>query len=399
MESKPTSASARGTGAFASRLIASSSIWGSFASASALPMGAEGAFVNRVTALVTTAASTAGFPPPLNARIVPELCARSPASAASARRLASTTDAGMPPSPSNRSAFRSSAMNSGWGSARNAAATASSPEWSAPPPPPASGRSLCSKTTNARRRKSTASEAAPRSSDAARRASLTRAKSEKRSSAGTPCSFASSAVVSWSFAPGAATRAKLATMVLRPGGPRSPSASSEPPGELKTKCSAGAFAEGDAAAAPAVARFAASPTRMPKTVFSLAAADDAALSSPQSAMSRARAPASGRNLFPLVPGARRVAEASRRSAASATSASSLARREARCSAEQYMCLLLQLSKMTFEARRIHRHASQGKGSRSSEGSASSFRSRRCDTCASKNASKWLNTGIQCWKSP
>ena len=118
VESRPTSASARGTGASASAFIASSSSLGKFAATSAGPIGGDGASVNAVTAFETNDANTATLPSFRSAAITPPWWFRSPASAARTRSVSSVTLAGTP-LDSILNARSNSAMNSGCGSARN----------------------------------------------------------------------------------------------------------------------------------------------------------------------------------------------------------------------------------------------------------------------------------------
>jgi hypothetical protein len=96
VESNATSASALGTGASASALMASSSSFGRLAAVSASPTGAQGASIRRRAVEETSAASVAGWPPTRIAARVEAARARSPASAASARSDASTTSFGTP---------------------------------------------------------------------------------------------------------------------------------------------------------------------------------------------------------------------------------------------------------------------------------------------------------------
>ena len=86
-----------------------------------------------------------------------------------------------------------------------------------------------------------------------------------------------------------------------------------------------------------------------------------------------------------------MADARTPRAPSATSSSSCARSDARCSDDAYTCLLAQLSRMTFDALRIQRHGARGNGSRLTSFSSRSVRGL---TCCSKNSSKWFNTAIQ-----
>ena len=108
----------------------------------------------------------------------------------------------------------------------------------------------------------------------------------------------------------------------------------------------------------------------------------------QRAASRLAILASALNLLlERVPGGLRVAEARTASAPSATSSSSCARSDARCSDEAYMCLLAQLSRMTLDVLRIHRHGARGNGSATERVRSLSSRSALGLTCCSKNSSK------------
>ena len=127
VESNATSASAFGTCLSASRLIASNSSFGKFKRAKFAPVGGDGDDARFATVCETRSVRIAGWPRARIAARVDVACVRSPASAASARRDASTTSVGTPhrSGEPNRRDRNSSATTSGLSAARNAVTAAS----------------------------------------------------------------------------------------------------------------------------------------------------------------------------------------------------------------------------------------------------------------------------------